>query len=244
VALFEKLRCPYFVNFVGASHVPGKQCICTELVTRGSVAQVIKSSRIATALKAKMALDAAEALTFLHENGVIYRDLKLDNLLVVSVSVTASVNCKLGDFGTALTVKEPYTLAQHSVGIGTPIYMAPELLVGRKSTGYNVQVDIYALAISLWEMSRRAAAVRRREAHVGPAESGGEWRASAAERRVASRGAQRDRARLAQLSRRQPAQGERDGAAVALGVPEAAGRLSEHRRMRRKSRANLPTRAL
>jgi serine/threonine protein kinase len=152
VALFEKLRCPYFVNFVGASHVPSKQCICTELVARGSVAQVIKSSRIATALKAKMLLDAAEALTFLHENGVIYRDLKLDNLLVVSVSVTSSVNCKLGDFGTALTVKEPYTLAQHSVGIGTPIYMAPELLVGRKSAGYNVQVDIYALAISLWEI--------------------------------------------------------------------------------------------
>jgi serine/threonine protein kinase len=152
VALFEKLRCPYFVNFVGASHVPGKQCICTELVTRGSLAHVIKTSRIATALKAKMALDAAEALTFLHENGVIYRDLKLDNLLVVSVSVTASVNCKLGDFGTALTVKEPYTLAQHSVGIGTPIYMAPEILVGRKTTGYNVQVDIYALAITLWEM--------------------------------------------------------------------------------------------
>jgi serine/threonine protein kinase len=151
VTLFEKLRSPYIVNFIGASHVPGKQCILTELCPRGSAAKLLAGSKLSTALKTKMALDCAEVVAFLHENGVIYRDLKLDNLLVVSISVTAAVNVKLGDFGTALTVKDPFAVERHSRGVGTPIYMAPELMLGKK-TAYNCQCDVYSLALLIWEL--------------------------------------------------------------------------------------------
>jgi serine/threonine protein kinase len=151
VTLFEKLRSPYIVNFIGASHVPGKQCILTELCPRGSAAKLLASSKLSTALKTKMALDCAEVVAYLHENGVIYRDLKTENLLVVSISVTAAVNVKLGDFGTALTVKDPFAVERHSRGVGTPIYMAPELMLGKK-TAYNCQCDVYSLALLIWEL--------------------------------------------------------------------------------------------
>jgi serine/threonine protein kinase len=79
----------YIVNFVGASHVTGKLCICTELLERGTVFDLIHKAKVSLVLKVKMAHDTACALAFLHKNGVLYRDLKPDNLMVFSVSHSA-----------------------------------------------------------------------------------------------------------------------------------------------------------
>jgi len=149
ISLFQKLRNPYIVNFTGASYVPGKLCICTELLERGTVLELIQKAKISLALKIKLMLDTACAVEFLHENGVLYRDLKPDNLLVFSVSHNANVNCKLSDFGTARTVEDPAELRAYSSGIGTPIYMAPELMNASK---YNCKVDVYSFAMCCWEL--------------------------------------------------------------------------------------------
>jgi len=56
-------------------------------------------------VKLKIALDAAKAVNFLHQNKILHRDLKPDNLLVVSLSPDpATVSVKLADFGTARCV--------------------------------------------------------------------------------------------------------------------------------------------
>ena len=149
IALFEKLRNPFVVNFVGASHVPGKLCICTELLERGTVFDLIHKAKVSLVLKVKMALDASSALSFLHKNGVIYRDLKPDNLLVFSVSHSANVNCKLSDFGSAIMVEDPNAMVKHTGSVGTPVYMAPEIMA---NAPYNCRVDVYALAMLLWEL--------------------------------------------------------------------------------------------
>ena len=91
---------------------------------RGTVLELIQRARISLALKYKLMLDTASAVDFLHSNGVLYRDLKPDNLLVFSVSHNAGVNCKLSDFGTSRIVDDPKVPMQHTSGIGTPIYMA------------------------------------------------------------------------------------------------------------------------
>jgi hypothetical protein len=100
-------------------------------------------------LKVKLMIDMAHALAFLHENGVLYRDLKTENLLVFSVSHTAPVNCKLADFGSAIAVTDPSTPLEHSRHVGTPIYMAPEVM---NSEPYMSAIDIYSLAIIMWEL--------------------------------------------------------------------------------------------
>jgi serine/threonine protein kinase len=58
-------------------------------------------------------------------------------------------SCKLSDFGTARTVEDPAELRSYSSGIGTPIYMAPELMNASK---YNCKVDVYSFAMCCWEL--------------------------------------------------------------------------------------------
>jgi serine/threonine protein kinase len=67
VDMMTRLRCPYVINFVGASFVPGKICLVTELCNSGSVADVIFSQRnFNYLLVLKVSLDMAKAISFLH----------------------------------------------------------------------------------------------------------------------------------------------------------------------------------
>jgi len=116
---------------------------------RGSVLDLMRKAKMSVTLKVKIMHDAARAVEFLHENGVIYRDLKPENLLVFSVAHKAKVNVTLSDFGTARSVENVSALVKYSVGVGTPIYMAPELM---NASPYNCKVDVYALGMLMWEI--------------------------------------------------------------------------------------------
>ena len=78
------------------------------------------------------------ALDHLYEKKIVHRDLKPENTMVDSEGYL-----KVIDFGTAKFISErTYTV------IGTPHYMAPEILMGR---GYSMAVDIWSLGIMLFE---------------------------------------------------------------------------------------------
>jgi len=80
-------------------------------------------------------------LEYLHSMNVVFRDLKMDNILLQE-----SGFIKLTDFGFSKTLfkwQRTYTLC------GTPEYMAPEIILKQ---GYNHQVDFWALGIVLYEM--------------------------------------------------------------------------------------------
>ncbi|KAH3764331.1 serine/threonine-protein kinase STY17 [Pelomyxa schiedti] len=150
VKLMKRLHGKYIVTFIGASLVPGKLCIVTEFHELGSLSQFIHSPQtLPYEFQVKIATDIAKAMLFLHSHSVIYRDLKCTNILMVSTSPSAKLHCKLTDFGSAKNVPTLAELFSHTGCIGTPAYMAPEMLDNKL---YNHKVDVYSFAIIFWEV--------------------------------------------------------------------------------------------
>jgi serine/threonine protein kinase len=86
-----------------------------------------------------------EALVYMHGQGVVHRDLKPENMLV-----TDAEQIKIMDFGIALDESaRRLTWAGLSTTIGTPDYMAPEQISGRRG---DARTDIYSLGMILYEM--------------------------------------------------------------------------------------------
>jgi len=83
-------------------------------------------------------------LAILHENKIIHRDLKPENILV-----NEDISCiKITDFGICTKVKESETF-KHRTTIGTPWYMAPEIILEKP---YSYEVDIWSLGCMVFEM--------------------------------------------------------------------------------------------
>ena len=81
-----------------------------------------------------------QALIHLHDRNIVHRDLKLGNIFL-----TGKMELKLGDFG--LAKKLSFRDEKISEMVGTPAYMAPEIL---ENKGYSLEVDIWSLGVIMY----------------------------------------------------------------------------------------------
>ena len=100
----------------------------------------------------RMATEVAAALRFLHQHGIIFRDLKAANVLLWSLEEESLCHCKVTDFGIA-THQAPFG----ALGLeGTIGFIAPEVLfLGKKKTIYNHKADIFSFGMLLYQMIAR-----------------------------------------------------------------------------------------
>lgn len=86
--------------------------------------------------------DILRGLISCHENGVIHRDIKDDNIFVSETG-----EYKIGDFGVSKVLKDSSKAESLK---GTPNYLAPEVYLGKE--GYTKSVDLYSLGIVLYRL--------------------------------------------------------------------------------------------
>lgn len=135
----------FLVPFVGFTAEP-PYAIITEYMSNGSLDRFVRNkngmSLSGTQLTA-IAMGIAHGMIHLHKIGIIHRDLKAANIMLDS-----RLFPRIGDFGIA---RFGETEGGMTAKIGTPNYMAPELIV---SHDYNEKVDVYSYAMILYEMTQ------------------------------------------------------------------------------------------
>ena len=113
-----------------------------------------QGEKLTTVTAVQFAWQAADALTVAHAQGVVHRDLKPDNLMLVADPVApGGERVKILDFGIAKLTKARDRSAVKTdtqAVIGTPMYMSPEQCKG--AGGVDAKTDVYSLGCVLYEM--------------------------------------------------------------------------------------------
>jgi hypothetical protein len=121
--------------------------LVSELVRGRTLAELLHAGAIADRDVARIGMALCEALDHAHARGVIHRDVKPQNVMVLADPAAGAGFAKLADFGVAHVVSgDPLTRTGDVVG--TLAYMAPEQAEGARVTPAS---DVYSLALTLYE---------------------------------------------------------------------------------------------
>ncbi len=128
---------------VGRDH--GTIYITMEYLQGQPFNEVIRSGRLSVGQIIDIALQVANALGYAHEKGIVHRDIKPSNIIL-----TNEGDVKLTDFGIA-RAEDSNAAQQTQTGVilGTPFYMSPEQVMGKKIDGRS---DLFSLGVILYEL--------------------------------------------------------------------------------------------
>jgi eukaryotic-like serine/threonine-protein kinase len=117
--------------------------IAMELLEGRDLRDLIRDVSLMPTRSVAIAAAVAEGLAYAHERGVVHRDIKPGNIMVLPDG-----RVKIMDFGIA-RLHEPTVKTQTGVLLGSPQYMSPEQIVGQP---FDHRSDIFSLGLVLYEM--------------------------------------------------------------------------------------------
>ncbi|XP_012235970.1 STE20-like serine/threonine-protein kinase isoform X3 [Linepithema humile] len=151
IDILSECKHPNIVELHEAYFVEGKLWMLIEYCDGGAVDSImVELEKALTEMQiAYICQHMTKGLAFLHKSKVIHRDLKAGNVLL-----TMAGGVKLADFG--VSAKNKHTLQKHDTFIGTPYWMAPEVVLCEtfRDNPYDFKVDIWSLGITLIEFAQ------------------------------------------------------------------------------------------
>ncbi|WP_341393684.1 serine/threonine-protein kinase [Arthrobacter sp. G119Y2] len=127
---------------------PASTFLVMELVDGPDLRRTLKSGPLGPTATASLGADLADALNYVHSNGVIHRDVKPANILLYPQAENDTrLYPKLTDFGIARMTEATIATA-HGATIGTANYLSPEQALGG---AVDPRTDIYSLGLVLLE---------------------------------------------------------------------------------------------
>jgi eukaryotic-like serine/threonine-protein kinase len=142
-----RLNHPGIVGVYELAHDEHDVYLVSELVRGRTLAELLRAGAVADRDVARIGMALCEALDHAHQRGVIHRDVKPQNVMVVADPAAGAGFAKLADFGVA-HVASGEALTRTGDVVGTLAYMAPEQAEGARTTPAS---DVYSLALSLYE---------------------------------------------------------------------------------------------
>ncbi|MGH7417630.1 MAG: serine/threonine-protein kinase, partial [Candidatus Rokuibacteriota bacterium] len=138
-----RLQHPNIVTIYELGEVNGTLFIAMELLEGMDLAQAMSpSDRLSLVQKIRIVVDICRGLDFAHKRGVFHRDVKPANVRLLRDGAV-----KIVDFGIARL--EDSSMTQTGTVLGTPSYMAPEVLRGKP---VDPRADMWATGIVLYEL--------------------------------------------------------------------------------------------
>lgn len=147
----EQLDHPHIVRVVDLLEDEENIYIAAELMRHGNLLEVInemqnKQIKFNEADIANIAFQLTLAVNYIHASDMIHRDLKLENIMVDieddEEELTKKIVCKITDFGFATMIEQ----RKKTLAIGSPIYMAPDVL----NSQYDTKADIWSLGVIVY----------------------------------------------------------------------------------------------
>src|SRR3954462_4852900 len=148
IRLAARLQHPHILTVLDSGETAGRFWFTMPYVEGESLRERLRRERQVPGGEAvPNAAEAAQALQYAHDQGVIHRDIKPENLLL-----TRDGNTLVADFGIAraLGAEADDRLTNTGLAIGTPAYMSPEQAAGDRNL--DARTDVYALGAVLYEM--------------------------------------------------------------------------------------------
>ena len=149
IALTASLQHPHILPLFDSGSVGGLLYYVMPYVEGETLRGRLKRERqLPIADAVRIATEAADALAYAHERGVVHRDIKPENILL------QGGHSLVADFGIALAVEQAggggQRMTQTGFSLGTPQYMSPEQATGEREVG--PRSDIYSLGVVTYEM--------------------------------------------------------------------------------------------
>ncbi len=138
------LRHPHIVQVYDSGEHKGIPYLVMEYVGGGTLNQVLDQGALQPAIASRLLAQLASALDHAHQQGIIHRDVKPQNVLMASPT-----EARLTDFGLAKIVGDQAGLTATGA-MGTARYMAPEQF--KNAAAVDRRADLYALGVILFQM--------------------------------------------------------------------------------------------